>query len=70
MPNYKELYLTLFRANEQAIRTLVQAQRAAEEAVMAASEPPLTLLPCQGPGSGNLPTSAPGPAPQEDEPEQ
>lgn len=45
MPDYKELYLALFRANEQAIRTLEQAQRAAEQAVLAAPEPPLTLAP-------------------------
>ena len=45
MPDYKELYLALFRANEQSIRTLEQAQRAAEQAVLAAPEPPLTLAP-------------------------
>lgn len=31
MPDYKEMYLTLFRASEQAIQTLIQAQQACEE---------------------------------------
>ena len=32
MPDYKELYLSLFRATERAISALIEAQRAAEEA--------------------------------------
>ena len=31
MPDYKQMYLTLFRATEQAINTLIEAQRACEE---------------------------------------
>ena len=31
-PDYKELYLSLFRATERAISALIEAQRAAEEA--------------------------------------
>ena len=31
MPDYKEMYLTLFRASEQAIQTLIQEQQACEE---------------------------------------
>lgn len=31
MPDYKELYLKLFRASEQAIHTLMTAQRECEE---------------------------------------
>ena len=31
MPDYKEMYLTLFRASEQAINTLIEAQRTCEE---------------------------------------
>lgn len=27
MPNYKEMYLKMMRASEQAIRTLIKAQR-------------------------------------------
>lgn len=30
MPDYKELYLTLFRATEQAIHTLTEAQQSCE----------------------------------------
>ena len=32
MPDYKELYFSLFRATERAISALIEAQRAAEEA--------------------------------------
>ena len=31
VPDYKEMYFTLFRASEQAIDTLIQAQRMCEE---------------------------------------
>lgn len=31
MTDYKEMYLTLFRASEQAINTLIAAQQACEE---------------------------------------
>lgn len=31
MPDYKEMYLTLFRATEQAANTLIAAQRKCEE---------------------------------------
>ena len=31
MSDYKELYLTMFRACEEAIQTLMDAQRACEE---------------------------------------
>lgn len=44
MPDYKQLYYQMFRANEQALRVLLQAQQAAEEAMLAAADPPLTLL--------------------------
>ena len=30
MPDYKEMYFTLFRATEQAINTLIEAQRECE----------------------------------------
>ncbi|MBQ7859238.1 MAG: hypothetical protein IJ347_03770 [Faecalibacterium sp.] len=43
MPDYKQQYLDLFRASEQAIRILVQAQQAAEQAVLDAPPPPLRL---------------------------
>lgn len=31
MPDYKEMYLTMVRASEKAINTLVEAQRKCEE---------------------------------------
>ena len=31
MPNYKEMYLTLFRANAKAVEMLIAAQRLCEE---------------------------------------
>ena len=41
MPDYKEMYLTLFRATEQAINTLIEAQRECEELYI--SEPDAEL---------------------------
>lgn len=38
MPDYKELYLKMVRASEQAIRALVEAQRECEEAILSAPE--------------------------------
>ena len=43
MPNYKELYLKMMRASEQAIRTLIQAQQECEELYV--SEADLTVFP-------------------------
>ncbi len=34
MPDYKELYLDLMRATEQAIRTLVEAQQDCEDKIL------------------------------------
>lgn len=31
MPDYKEMYLTMVRASEEAINTLIEAQRKCEE---------------------------------------
>ena len=47
MPNYQKLYYQMFRANEQALRILRDAQQAAEEAFLAEPLPPLTLRPQQ-----------------------
>lgn len=47
MPDYREMYLTLFRATEQAIHTLIEAQRACEELYLKAPPEPLTILPNQ-----------------------
>ena len=41
MPDYKEMYLTLFRATEEALRVLIDAQRACEELYLSAPEPEL-----------------------------
>lgn len=43
IPDYKELYFSLFRATEAANRILIDAQRAAEEQYLAGDCPPLTL---------------------------
>ena len=42
-PDYRELYLEMFRANEAAIRLLQQAQARAEAAYLAQEPPPLRL---------------------------
>ncbi len=38
MPDYKEMYLTLFRATEKAVRILTQAQVQAEELFLSAED--------------------------------
>ena len=43
MPDYKEMYLKMVRASEQAIRILVKAQQECEELYL--SEADLTVLP-------------------------
>ena len=45
MPDYKEMYLTLMRETEKAIRTLTEAQRACEELYMKDEGPTLRLFP-------------------------
>lgn len=42
-PDYKALYFELFRASEQAVRLLRDAQARAEQAVLRADPPPLRL---------------------------
>lgn len=49
MPDYKEMYLTLFQATEKAIETLISAQQACEELYISSPEPKLTVL---GPKKG------------------
>ncbi len=44
MPDYREMYLTLFRATEQAICVLMEAQRTCEELYLSQSEPNLVVL--------------------------
>ena len=45
MPDYKEMYLTLFRATEQAINTLIAAQQQCEELYMNAPQGELMIFP-------------------------
>lgn len=45
MPDYKKMYLTLFRATEQAINTLIQAQQECEELYISEPETKLKILP-------------------------
>lgn len=44
MPDYKKMYLTLFRATEQAISTLIEAQRACEELYISEPETKLQVI--------------------------
>ena len=44
MPDYKEMYLKMVRATEQAICILVQAQQECEELYISAPEPELEVL--------------------------
>ena len=43
MPDYKEMYLKMVRASEQAIRILVKAQQECEELYISAPEPELKV---------------------------
>lgn len=44
MPDYKEMYLNLFRASERAVSILIEAQRECEELILSAGEPELIVL--------------------------
>jgi len=44
MPDYKEMYLTLFRATERAIELLITAQRTCEDMYVNAPEDNLSVL--------------------------
>ena len=44
MPDYKEMYLKLFRATEEAVNLLIDAQRACEELYITAPEPELKVV--------------------------
>jgi len=45
MPDYKEMYLKMFRASEQAVNILITAQRECEELYVSSPEPELKLIP-------------------------
>lgn len=47
VPDYKKMYLALFKASEDAINLLVAAQRECEELYMASEEPKIALLPAE-----------------------
>lgn len=52
MPDWKEMYLTLFRETEKAVSLLTEAQRRCEEMYINAPEPEIKLLSPEGaPGS-------------------
>ena len=44
MPDYKEMYLKLFRATEEAVNLLIDAQQACEERYNTAPEPELKII--------------------------
>ena len=45
MPDYKEMYLKLFRATESAATTWIEAQRKCEEMYLSAENTEITMLP-------------------------
>lgn len=45
MPDYKKLYLTLFRATGQAPNTLIEAPRTCGELHISEPEPTLRIIP-------------------------
>lgn len=49
MPDYKEMYLKLFRAAENAINILIEAQQECEELYLNSEEPELKILPSAKP---------------------
>ena len=48
MPDYKEMYLKLFRASEAAVNILVEAQRECEEMYVNAPEPDIKVISLNG----------------------
>lgn len=60
-PDYKAMYIELFRASEQAVRLLREAQASAEQRYIDAAPPPLRLgetpePPANGKQAQNAPT--------------
>ena len=49
MPDYKEMYLKLFRAAEEAINILIAAQRDCEEMYISDQEPVIHIVPLNKP---------------------
>lgn len=44
MPDYKELYITLFRETERAISILIEAQKKCEDLYINAQEPEIKIF--------------------------
>ncbi len=44
MPDYKQMYLTMFKASEEAVNLLIKAQQECEELYMASPETEITVL--------------------------
>lgn len=47
MADYKEMYLALFRATEDAVNILIDAQRKCEGSYMTSEGPKIVLLPAE-----------------------
>lgn len=45
MPDYREMYLKMMRASEQALRILIEAQQECEELYLGAEDEPIRILP-------------------------
>ena len=45
MPDYREMYLKMMRASEQALRILIEAQQECEELYLSAEDEPIRILP-------------------------
>lgn len=45
MPYYKEMYLKMFRASEEAVNILIAAQQECEELYISFPEPELHVIP-------------------------
>jgi len=50
MPNYAEMYKTLFRSQTKAIQVLQQAQQTTEEMYISAESPDIRVLDTKKPG--------------------
>ncbi len=49
MPDYKKMYLTMFRASEEAVNLLIEAQRECEEMYVSAPETEIVALEAEKP---------------------
>ena len=47
MPDYREMYLKMMRASEEAMRVLIKAQQECEELYLSADDPMITVLPLE-----------------------